>query len=205
MQDWQRELDVLRAFAINRPQFMRQHLSSELVNVAELAANTLQLDAEGAVVSPNTLLSQTASKAIVINEINYHSAEDFDSDDWVELYNVGSERVDLSQWRLLDSQDEEGFVFPENTILEAGAYLVSCRDSERFALLYQSTSAATCLGDWSFGLKGSGERIRLLNAEGQLVDSLEYGDEAPWPLEADGQGVSLELVDVNADNALAES
>ena len=39
---------------------------------------------------------------IVINEINYNSATDFNSDDWIELYNPNPYEVDISLWKLKD-------------------------------------------------------------------------------------------------------
>ena len=36
------------------------------------------------------------SEAIIINEINYNSSANFDSDDWIELYNASSESEDIS-------------------------------------------------------------------------------------------------------------
>ena len=38
-----------------------------------------------------------------------------------------------------------------------------------------------------------------------IIDSVSYDDEAPWPVEADGQGFSLELIDIESDNSIAES
>ena len=38
---------------------------------------------------------------IVINEINYNSSDEFDPKDWIEIYNNGTENVDISRWVLL--------------------------------------------------------------------------------------------------------
>jgi hypothetical protein len=38
-----------------------------------------------------------------------------------------------------------------------------------------------------------------------LIDALTYSDDLPWPVEADGEGSTLELIDPSSDNTLAES
>ena len=53
---------------------------------------------------------------IVINEINYKSSDDFNSNDWVELYNPNSYEVDISNWIFSDDNDANIYEFPENTI-----------------------------------------------------------------------------------------
>ena len=50
--------------------------------------------------------------SIVINEINYHSADDLDTGDWVELYNPNDASVDLSGWYFQDDNDDHSFVLP---------------------------------------------------------------------------------------------
>ena len=56
-----------------------------------------------------------------------------------------------------------------------------------------------------FGLSGNGELLRLYNETGTLVDTVLYDDNLPWPLEPDGNGPTLELINPGLDNALAES
>ena len=61
------------------------------------------------------------------------------------------------------------------------------------------------MGETGFGLKGSGEFIILGNTDSEIMDSLAYDDSPPWPVEADGQGATLELIDPERDNAVAEN
>jgi hypothetical protein len=145
--------------------------------------------------------AQIEIAAVVINEINYHSADDFDPGDWVELYNAGDENVDMGGWFWADESDNSPFALPVGTLLPAGGYVVLCRDRAAFAALFPE--AAPCIGDWDFGLSNAGEQVRLLDAEGYAVDSLAYQDAATWPAAADGQGPTLQLRDPGFDNALA--
>ena len=59
-------------------------------------------------VIPNFTASQLTDP-IVINEINYKSNDDFNADDWVELYNPNSTSIDLSGWQLKDDDDSQKY------------------------------------------------------------------------------------------------
>ena len=122
---------------------------------------------------------------------------------WVELHNPGTEAINISGWEFKDEDDSHIFIIPDDTILEAGEYLVLSNDLEAFNTLFPSVS--NVVGELGFGLSGSGELIRLYDAEETLVDAVEYGDDSPWPEEADGNGATLELIDPNLDNSLASS
>lgn len=138
--------------------------------------------------------------AMVINEINYHSPDGQDTGDWVELYNRGERAADLSGWILRDGNDQHSFVLPNRTLVRPQGFLVLCQN--RAAL--EALSGATCIGDFDFGLRNSGEPIRVYDSHGLLVDSVVYGDGPPWPQEADGDGPTLELRHPDLDNALPE-
>jgi len=151
----------------------------------------------------NFVMDTTDIREIVINEINYNSADDFDSGDWVELYNRSNESVDLSGWYFSDSDDEHKYFIPDGTVLESNNYLVMVDDDSSFTARFPNVE--NYIGEIGFGLSGSGEFMKLVDNEEQIVDSLTYDDKLPWPEEADGDGASLELVDVNIDNAFAEN
>ncbi len=141
--------------------------------------------------------------SLVINEIMYNSADDFNTDDWVEFYNPMQNDLDVSNWVFKDEDDQHLFVFPEGTIIPTAGYLVICKDSELFSGLFPEVT--NFIGDVSFGLSGSGELIRLYDETGALVDTVFYLDEAPWPTEPDGNGPSLELIAPHLDNGHGEN
>ena len=138
---------------------------------------------------------------IVINEINYHSSDDFDSGDWVELYNSTSIIIDMSNWSLKDEIDDHVFILAENTFLGVDQYIVLCRDINSFNALFPEV--VNVMGDFDFGLSGGGELIRLFDSDGSLIDTVHYDDIPPWPEEPDGNGPTLELINPSLDNALA--
>ena len=137
-----------------------------------------------------------SSAKIVINEINYNLA-DLDTEDWIELYNAGDSDTDLSAWIFKDENDAHSFIIPENTIIGRNGYLVICRDKEKFKYFYPEINN---YGNFTFGLDNAGEHIRLLDKNKNLVDSLTYDDRLPWPVESDGSGKTLELINPNLDN-----
>ncbi len=141
--------------------------------------------------------------SVVINEINYNSSPQFDSGDWVELYNGSQEDIDISGWRFTDSDPTHVFTFPAGTILGPDQYLVLSEDSVLFTSCFPAVT--NFFGGMGFGLSGSGESMKLMDDALHTVDSLEYDDQLPWPTEADGLGASLELVNPARDNALGSN
>ena len=140
---------------------------------------------------------------IVINEINYNSADEFESGDWIELYNRSEQSINISGWYYSDSDDNHKFILPDETILGPGEYLVLVEDDSSFTSCFPDVK--NYLGETGFGLSGSGEFMKLVDNEGEIIDSLTYDDKSPWPEEADGNGSTLELIDADKDNSVAES
>lgn len=147
--------------------------------------------------------NSTGADKIVINEINYNPAADFDSGDWIELYNTSDNAVDISGWYFSDSNAEHRFIFAEGTVIDSAGYLVLVADDSAFAACFPDVP--NYVGEIGFGLNRVGELIKLMNSNGYIIDSLTYDEEAPWPLAANGAGATLELKDAESDNALAEN
>ncbi|MCF8245759.1 MAG: CotH kinase family protein [Saprospiraceae bacterium] len=145
-----------------------------------------------------------ATDTIVINEINYHSP---DGGDWVELYNPNTHAVDVSGWVL---EDESGSYFNlhANTTLQPGGFLVLVENEAAFTSFYPQTTnwlGSFGIGSHGFKLSNGGERISLKNANLTVIDSVRYDNKLPWPPDADGTGLSLQLIDWRLNNALPTS
>ncbi|MFO7888868.1 MAG: lamin tail domain-containing protein, partial [bacterium] len=151
-----------------------------------------------AVFTPNS-----AQEILVINEINYNSADYHDPADWIELHNPHSSSVNLTGWICSDDSINNGFVIPEGTVMEPGGFFVLVRDSVQFHTIFPECIYYT--GPLGFGLSGAGETIRLWNPHGVLVDSVTYDDTPPWPAQPDGNGPTLELIDYTNDNSDPEN
>lgn len=140
---------------------------------------------------------------VVINEINYNSPADHDVEDWIELYNGDAETVDVSGWQFKDSDDNNIFVIPAGTVIPADDFLVLCHDSTAFKSFFGESIHP--VGNFDFNISNGGEILRIYDAGGRLVDSLAFDDEEPWPVEADGNGATLELKNPELDNSIAAS
>ncbi len=139
--------------------------------------------------------------ALVINEINYHSSDDFQTGDWVELY-LRDRYQSITHWTLRDDNPNHRFDFIEadsSTMLASGGYLVIAEDPDFFAVFLPDVPlAANAL---TFGFGNNGDRVCLYNTYGRLVDMVDYDDQSPWPTAADGQGPTLELIHPDSGNA----
>ena len=144
----------------------------------------------------------SALGTIVINEINYHSADSFNPEDWIEFVNPSPWDIDISGWQFKDEDDTHVYSFPPIAI-PAGGYLVLCQDRALFQLRFPEVK--NVIGDMGFGLSASGDQLRLYDSEDRLIDHVIYDDSPPWPPEPDGAGPTLELRHPALDNALPQS
>jgi hypothetical protein len=152
-----------------------------------------------AVFIPTNLSSGTT----VINEINYNSSDDYNSDDWVELINPGEIEIDISDWILKDDDNSHGYTIPDETVIQPNNYLVLAKDMDLFSSSYPDIN--NVIGPFDFSLSGGGDQVRIFDNAGVLIDSVQYDDIDPWPEEPDGNGPTLELINPTLDNLLSES
>ncbi|MBN1417774.1 MAG: lamin tail domain-containing protein, partial [Planctomycetes bacterium] len=148
--------------------------------------------------SPGAANAVTLPDEIAINEIMYHPYSEDRDLQYVELVNRSDHVVDVSYWSFADGIR---FEFPAETWIPAGGYLVVARDADLIRLLY----GVDAIGDFNGQLAFDGETIALADDRGNIVDRVRYGEDHPWPYEADGWGSSLELRHPERDNALAAS
>lgn len=144
----------------------------------------------------------TIVNPVVITEINFKSAPEADSDDWVELYNRAGAAVDLTGWQFSDGAGHT-YAFAPDTILWPDSYLVLCRDRIKFKAVHPHVK--NLLGNLAFGLSSEGESLRVLDTENRVIDRVDYASAAPWPQTARGTGYTIELMDVTSDNNLGEN
>ena len=147
--------------------------------------------------------SGPSTGTIVINEINYNSSDEFNPEDWIELYNPNETAANISRWLLKDNDDVHIFSIPAGTVIEPQGYLVLAKNLDLFSASFPSVDNA--IGSFGFGLSGGGDQVRIYNDHGDLIDSLEYDDAGGWPEAADGNGPTLELINPEMDNTLAAS
>jgi hypothetical protein len=164
--------------------------------------------------------NRTPSSHVVIDELMYHPADAnlsaLGGCEYIELYNPTSSRVTLENaegaWRLDGGVD---YTFPSDTSISSyGRLIVVGFDPyaetsrlDAFMSAYSTgslTAGEDILGPWSGNLSNAGERVALekplrSDQPGDLslwviVDEVIYGDYAPWPEAADGEGDSLHRI-----------
>ncbi len=139
------------------------------------------------------LREETAAPgSITFAEILYNAPGD-PSLKWIEFHNPMALDMDLSGWSLAGGV---AYAFADQTILDAGGYLVVAADPGR---------VAGALGPFEGDLADGGERLDLWNNSGRLIDTVAYGADDPWPVAADGSGLSLAKTNPDAASDHAEN
>ena len=133
------------------------------------------------------------TEKVVINEIHYDPPDNTIPAEYVELHNLSTSAIDLSNWSLTDAVT---FAFPEGTQIGPGEFLIVAESPD--AILAEFQVAA--LGPWSGQLSNEGETVTLSNAAGERVDFVDYRQGFPWPLAAGGGGASMELIHPGLEN-----
>ena len=140
---------------------------------------------------------------LVISKIHYNPLENYgytsDNLEFTEITNNSNLKVDMSG--LYFSKPGFNFQFPINSTIDPLQKIYLCSDSVAFKKNY----GIAALGQFGRNLSNKSQKLVLSDAWGNTIDEVEYKDEAPWPLEADGKGSFLELINLSFDNSLASS
>lgn len=95
--------------------------------------------------------------------------QDGEFDDWLELYNKGTQAVDISGYHLSDDVDElDLYTFPANTVLNANEYLIVWADKDLSQAGYHA----------DFKLSAAGETIFLSDSSMTELDVVTYPEQA---------------------------
>ena len=148
-----------------------------------------------------------------ISELNYNPYDarveigelDLDNDafEFIEIANVSDGPVDLTGVELV-REGGEGitFQFGDQT-LGFGQHIVIPKNRQAFVSRYgNDIPLAIGKGDdptaWIYQgqLGNNGEQVLLQTPQADVIQRLSYRDDALWPQRADGQGSSLEVVNV---------
>ncbi len=139
--------------------------------------------------------------SVIINEINYDPADPTKRLEYIEFHNPTGAPIDMAGW-ILD--DGVNFTFPAGpgSLIAAGGYKVVVENTAAYLAGFPSAGAP--VGQWTAGdaLSNKGERIRLRNASGTVIDEVDYKAGFPWPTAAKGGDVSIELIHPSLNNDL---
>lgn len=140
---------------------------------------------------------------VVISKINYNPVavkpNSSNALEFIELTNNSAQTVNVSGYYFKELGVT--YIFPNNATLAPNSKIYLASDATAFTAVYGFAPYAT----FTRNLSNKSEALVLADAFGNVVDSVTYFDNTPWPSEADGNGAYLSLIDLNADNALAEN
>jgi hypothetical protein len=116
--------------------------------------------------------------AVKVNEVEYNPVQPGDEAafEWLELYNAGSEPVDLAGWTLSDNSESD--VMP-SLVLGARSYAVVAA-SEAFRDGHLSVGSPVVVvedGRIGNGLANKGDHVLLYDPSGKLADGVSWGDD----------------------------
>ena len=157
--------------------------------------------------TPGTNNSSILIGDIVINELMYHPISGNDDDQYIELYNKGTNTINLAGWQFTVGVT---FTFPNISIAPNG-YLTVARNLTNLFGKYSNLNSLNAVGNYSGKLSHNGELLTLsmpqtLNMNTAILvaeDQVAYGTGGRWGEWADGGGSSLELKDPRANHRLA--
>jgi hypothetical protein len=168
---------------------------------------------------------------VVVSELVYHPAPFSDAEraaaggasvedlEYLEVWNPTAQPVDLTGWRLGGGVS---FVLPAGLVVPAGGCVVlvpfdpwvgaDAAVATLFRQRYAVPTGAVLLGGYGGRLANGGESVALLTPDpllgalGVLLqqDRVDYDDEPPWPVAADGGGAALHRVARDAAGLTAE-
>jgi hypothetical protein len=166
--------------------------------------------------TPGTPNAPILISDVVINELMYDPISGNDDDQYVELYNRGTNNINLGNWQLAGGVT---FTFPTNVIIATNGYVVVAKNLANLLAKYPNLNAANAVGDFNGKLSHNGEYLALTmpaehkttgtngntvtNIINIAVNDLTYGTGGRWGEWSSGGGSSLELIDPNSNNRLA--
>ena len=178
----------------------------------------IQWSAPIAKIAANLQIASAGS--LVVSEFNYHPLPaqlqlgepevDKDEFEFIELMNIGDQAIELEGVQLTDKRGARTdlgvrFEFQQQT-LEPGQRTVIAENVDAFRARYGSEvnlangkEGDGPVGQYGDRLSNDGDRVTLLDRFGQQIQTVGYGTLTPWPTRANGQGSSLELVDMQGD------
>lgn len=131
-----------------------------------------------------------------LTEVMYNPASD--SVEYLEFLNTGITPLDLTGVTLPATTPFSAYSFVAET-LSPGEFIVLTGDPAGFRNKY-GAAPRLAVTPWASGsLNNAGERVVVTDSNGNPLHDFTYYDAAPWPVAADGQGPSLEVIDVKGD------
>ncbi len=128
---------------------------------------------------------------IVINEIAWMGTNNSTNDEWIELYNLSKNDIDLDGW-VLEAQDGSPKISLEGIIPARGYFLLERTNDE-------SVPGARADLIYSGALENGGEILELKNNTGEIIDRINAS--AGWPAGNNVKKTTMERCGNNWQNS----
>ena len=175
-------------------EFTLPSVDSASQHTVAIAAGALSSSVDSLPLQPfSSSFALLSGSGVVINEVSYDPGDGSLPLEFVELFNVGPDTVDLSGWTL---QDAVSFLFPAGTTLGSGEYLIVSQNPTEFFNFYGLSS----VGPFNGRLANEGETIELHDDQGVTQDEVDYQLGFPWPTIGDTPGESIQLINPIFEN-----
>jgi hypothetical protein len=140
---------------------------------------------------------------LAVSELMYRPVPNADAE-FIELMNISPQvTLNLAGVKFTDGIT---FTFPPGSTLEPLARVVIVKNLAAFESVHGTGKPVAGIFENATSLSNEGERIKLDDATGSTIREFTYGNLAPWPAQADGNG-SLVLIapHSNPDHALPQN
>ncbi len=147
--------------------------------------------------TPGSINSAPPIPTVFINEVMAENLTAVNNGgtypDWIELYNSGASATNIAGWSVTDDGTVKKFVFPANTIIPAGGYLVVWCDTNATPGLHTG-----------FALGRKGDSLFLYDASSTRIDAISFGPQiADYSIGRVGGVWTLATPTTNAPNIAA--
>jgi hypothetical protein len=157
--------------------------------------------------APGTNNSPIIIGDIVINELMYHPISGNDDDQYIELYNKGTNTVSLANWQFSAGVT---FTFPPGASLAPNGYIVVAKNAANLFSNYANLNSGNTFGNYGGKLSHDGERVALsmpqslygTNTIYVVEDEVTYVKGGRWGQWSGGGGSSMELIDPRGNHRL---
>ena len=120
------------------------------------------------------------SEQVFITEFMFDPPESVP--EYIELYNLGPDAIDLGNWRLSDSNNGEAIISDSQLIVPPDRYIILTSE----VITEWNSTQKVAMHSRFPSLNNSGDQIKIYNSDGVLMDSLRYSSELG------GRGIALE-------------
>lgn len=138
------------------------------------------------------------TKTLRITEVEYDTTQNGNDNqyEWIEIYNYGTEDINLSGWTISDSNPTT--ITLPSTVIKAGEFFLLVNNINSFQINYPLITPNVDLSP-SLGLNNTGDSITLREPSGSIIDFVAWeGDYTGWDTNANA-GESICRLNVNND------